>query len=127
MTSTAAIFIYLIVIKTVYAYVLSRRPLRWLEPDYTWMLVLLGVAICIVAAAVDRRLNGPLSADVYEVRIWLALLWRGVPIAVWQIGKSARAWARIFRRIFEGTPHGNQTEGAAGMAEECGELSQADD
>lgn len=119
MTSTLAIFAALFAVKALYAYILEKR-LRQLEPDYTWWLVFIGVGICVVAAGIDRRLNGPLTADQTELRIVIAMLWGGIPIGIWQAWKKHDAWRRVFQRIFEGTiTHGDETDHAEAMAEEC--------
>ena len=97
---TLAIYIGLFIVKSLYAFALSKYPR--LQPDFTWFLVVVGVGICMAAAALDRRLTGPLRVEEYELRVWLALIVGGIPIAVWQIGTSVRAWTEVFRRLFRG-------------------------
>jgi uncharacterized membrane protein len=97
--TTFAIYCYLFAITTLYAVVLARLKHLW-EPDLTWLEVVIGVAICLIAPYVDQRQHGPLTSEVYEQRVWLAFIIGGAPIVVWRVGASVRAWVRIGRRIF---------------------------
>ena len=98
--TTALVFLALFLVKSLYAVVLSHKRFRKLQPDGTWVLVAIGVGLCIAAAGIDRRFTNP-SIEVFEVRVWLFLLVGGIPIAIWQIGRSARALIDWFKRVME--------------------------
>lgn len=117
LTIAAALFI----VKALYAFVLSRKRFRKLQPDGTWVLVAVGVGLCLAAAAIDRRLTHP-PIDVYEARVLLFLIVGGIPIAVWQIGKSALALIRI-----EEQTYGNPTDRAGALADQPGTAARWDD
>ena len=40
--------------------------------------VVIGTALCLAAPYADQRLNGPLTSEVYETRVWLAFVIGGV-------------------------------------------------
>lgn len=96
--TTALVFLALFLVKSLYAVVLSHKRFRKLQPDGTWVLVAIGVGLCIGAAGIDRRLTNP-PIDVFEVRVWLFLLVGGIPIAIWQIGQSTHALINWFKRV----------------------------
>jgi hypothetical protein len=62
--NTFQIYAALFAATTVYAFVLSRIP--QIEPDLTFVEVIIGVAMCLYAAYFDRIWNGPYTAETYE-------------------------------------------------------------
>jgi len=96
--TTFAIYTYLFAAATLYAALLAFLRHVW-EPDLTWLEVVIGTALCLSAPYADQRLNGPLTSELYEARVWLAFLIGGLPIIAWQLGQSVRARLRVERRI----------------------------
>jgi hypothetical protein len=97
--TTFAIYCYLFAAATLYAVVLARLKHLW-EPDLTWLEVVIGIVMCLLAPYADQRWHGPLTSEAYEQRVWLAFVVGGIPIVIWRVGASVRAWRRIGRRIF---------------------------
>ena len=124
--TTLQIYTALFVATSLYAFALAWLKHLW-EPDLTWLEVVVGVAICLLAPYIDQRQNGPLTSDVYEARVWMAFVVGGIPIVVWRVSTSVRAWVRISRRIFPKDQHGNTTDHATSVARERGTEPQADD
>ncbi len=121
------IYTALFVTTSLYALLLAWLKHLW-EPDLTWLEVVVGVAICLTAPYVDQRHNGPLTSELYEQRVWLAFIVGGLPIVIWRVGASVRAWLRISRRIFpRERANGNTTDRATSVATECGAKSEAND
>ena len=117
MASTLTILSALFVLKCLYAWLLSRLPAQWVYPDLTWVFVAIGVSFCCAAAGIDRRFNGPYTAETYELRVWAALVVGGIPMATWQITRSVRAWMRIIGHLFpKDQPNGNTTDHASSVA-----------
>jgi hypothetical protein len=96
--TTFQIYAALFAATTVYAALLAFLRHVW-EPDLTWLEVVIGTALCLAAPYADQRLNGPLTSEIYEARVWLAFLIGGAPVVIWQLGQSVSAWRRIRRRI----------------------------
>jgi hypothetical protein len=124
--TTFAIYCYLFAATTVYAVLLAQLKHLW-EPDLTWLEVVVGVAICLLAPYADQRQHGPLPSELYEQRVWLAFIVGGLPIVIWRVGASVRAWVRIGRRIFPKEHDGNTSDHATSVASERGAESEADD
>lgn len=126
--TTLQIYAALLIATTLYAAALAWLRHIW-EPDLTWLEVVIGVAICLAAPYADRQLNGPLTSEVYEVRVWIAFLIGGLPIVVWQLGQSVSAWRRIRRRIRgdHGVITRNPTDRAEKMADHPGEAPETGD
>jgi glucose dehydrogenase len=124
--TTFAIYAYLFAATTLYAVVLSRFKHFW-EPDLTWLEVVIGVAICLIAPYVDQRQNGPLTSELYEWRVWQCFLVGGLPIVLWRVGASVQAWVKIGRRIFPKDDNGNTTDRATSVAEQRRAESETDD
>lgn len=114
--TTLQIYSALFLAATLYAALLASLRHVW-EPDLTWLEVMIGVTLCLIAPFADQRANGPLTSEVYEQRVWLAFVVGGLPIVAWQLGQSVRAWRRVARRIrgnHDSTRH--QAEGADALA-----------
>lgn len=114
----------LFAITTLYAVLLSRIP--QIEPDLTFLEVIVGVAMCLYAAYFDRIWNGPMTSEVYEARVWLAFKVGGAPIIIWQLYKLIRAWRRITERIISRI-YGNTTDQAAPLASQRRSHQETDD
>lgn len=124
--TTTHIYAALFAATTLYAVLLATLK-HWWEPDLTWLEVVVGVIICLLAPYADQRLHGPLTSEVYEQRVWLAFLVGGLPIVIWRVSASVRAWRQISARIFPKDDHGDTTDRATSVAAERGERTEADD
>lgn len=124
MPTTFALYCFLFAAATLYALILSRFPM--LDPDLTFVEVIIGTALCLLAATLDRRWNGPLSSEAYEWRVWEAFIVGGTPIVLWQIGKSIRAWHAYLRRILTSI-YDNATAHPKALAEKRRAEPEADD
>jgi len=122
--NTVTIYATLWLVSAIYAFLLARYRHLW-EPDLTWLEVVIGVALCLLAPYADMRQNGPLTSEIYEWRVWQAFLIGGMPIVGWQIAQSVRAHLRVERRIRG--HRGNTTEDAAAMAAKRRGQPHADD
>jgi len=98
--TTFELYAALLLACTLYAALLAWLKHLW-EPDLTWLEVIIGTALCLLAPYADQRLNGPLTSEIYEQRVWLAFVVGGFPIVVWQLGKSIRARLQAEREIRE--------------------------
>lgn len=123
--TTFEIYTALFVATTLYAALLAWLKHLW-EPDWTWLEVVIGVAIVLAAPALDQRNNGPLTSELYEQRVWMAFLVGGIPIVIWRVGTSVRAWGQIGQHTFL-REHGNTTDPATSVAGERRSQSEADD
>jgi|FLYN01.1.fsa_nt_gi hypothetical protein len=66
-----------------------RAPRRArLEPDWTWLEVVVGTSMCLLAAAIRARLPPEGDWHSYEVAVWKAFAWGGTPIIAWQIWRA---------------------------------------
>lgn len=118
------IYCALFAVTTLYALLLSRIP--QIEPDLTFVEVMIGVAICLYAAYFDRVWNGPMTSEAYEAQVWLAFKVGGAPIIVWQLYKLIRAWRRLLNRI-QSRIYGNSTDQAAPLASQRRSHQETDD
>lgn len=124
--TTFAIYTYLFAATTLYAALLAWLKHLW-EPDMTWLEVVIGVAICLAAPALDQRWNGPLSSELYELRVWQCFLIGGIPIVIWRVSASVSAWVRIGRRIFPKDHDGNTTDQTTTLADQRRSHPETDD
>ena len=110
------IVIYLGLIGTtaLYAAVLERTRRHW-DSDLTWLVVVLGVALCLVPAFLIARLYGLLTWREYEVYVWWGFGLGAIPIVIWQLLRSTQAWRAVERHL--GSEDGQQDTEA--LAEEC--------
>lgn len=68
-----------------------------LEPDYTWLEVVIGVTMCLAAAAYrGRHVSG--GWKEYEGGAWLAFIVGGGVIILWQIGQSVARQREVRQR-----------------------------
>jgi hypothetical protein len=98
--TTFTIYLLLFIATALYAALLALFRHLW-EPKLTWLEVAIGTAIVLAAPALDARWNGPLIAEIYELRVWAAFLVGGAPIVVWQIVKDVRAGNQAEREMRE--------------------------
>ena len=126
--TTFQIYVVLLTTTTVYAVLLAVLRHLW-EPDLTWLEVVIGTALCLAAPYADQRLNGPLTSELYEQRVWAAFLIGGAPVVIWQLAQSVNAWRRIRRRIRgdHGVNTRYTTDSAETLADHPGPASEADD
>lgn len=125
--TTFQIYTALFAATTLYAATLAWLRHIW-EPDLTWLEVVIGTALCLAAPYADQRLNGPLTSEAYEARVWLAFLIGGLPIVIWQLGQSVRARLRVERRIRgKHVSTRNAPDRAEALADHPGETSREGD
>jgi hypothetical protein len=122
--TTFSIYSYLFVVTALYAVLLARFRHLW-EPHLTWLEVVIGTVLVLMAPYLDARSNGPLTWELYEARVWQAFLVGGAPIIIWQLGRSVNAWRRVERRI-RGRD-GNTADRTAPLAAERGPRAPRDD
>lgn len=118
------IYLLLFLATTVYAVALAQLKHIW-EPDYTWLEVVIGVAIVLAAPYADHQINGPYTAELYEWRVWQAFLVGGMPIIAWSIIRTVRTWRRISTRIWRRESHGESS--AEALAGQRGRSETRDD
>jgi hypothetical protein len=68
-----------------------------LEPDLTWLEVVIGCTICLGFAAWRHRLIGG-DWHEYERGVWWAFLVGGGVIIVWQVGRFVQRQKELQRR-----------------------------
>lgn len=119
---TFDIYLALFVVTSIYAGLLECFKHLW-EPDLTALEVIIGVVLVLAAPYTDRLLNGPYTAEVYEQRVWIAFLVGGMPIIVWWLARTVRAWRRITQRIWSRDGESS----AEALAGERGGCAQTDD
>ena len=121
--TTVEIYVALFATTTLYAALLAwlQQALR-LEPDLTWLEVIIGVTLCLLAPYFDQRWHGPLTSEGYEQKVWLAFIVGGLPIVVWQLSKSVRSRIQVERGLRD-----NATDQATAVAESRGRDSQTGD
>lgn len=125
--TTFAIYCLLFAATTAYAVLLAWLKHLW-EPDLTWLEVIIGVIICLLAPYFDQRQNGPLTSELYEQRVWAAFLVGGFPVVAWRIGASVRARLQAEKRIrgnYGVTRH--PPDRAEKVADHPGEAPETDD
>lgn len=65
------------------------------EPNYTWIAVVIGTALCLAASgwSIRRRLRAGLGATwrTYETAVWASFVVGGIPMILAELGE---AWAR---------------------------------
>jgi hypothetical protein len=82
--------IALVLIMSGYAWWLDGH--KRAEPDWTWLEVAVGTAICLVAAGLRSRTVGG-DWQAHERATWRAFLLGGAPIIAGEISQALRAWA----------------------------------
>lgn len=110
------LYITLAAVIGLYAIVLHHLK-ELLEPDLTWLEVVIGCAICLGFAAWRQRLAGGDWSD-YERGVWLAFVVGGGVIITWQVGRFIARQQELKQR--------GRTDTTA-MAEECGICAQDND
>lgn len=84
-----AIDIGLVLICSAYAWWLDRH--KRAEPDWTWLEVVAGSALCLGAAGLKSRVRGGDWRD-HERAVWRAFCLGGMPIIAGEISQALRAW-----------------------------------
>ena len=88
-------------IKTAYAALLNTPRLMKLQPDATIAFVSIGVGLCFCAAWAYIALTAGAEYDAQMRGFFATLIYclvGGVPIVIWQIGRSVGALAEWLRR-----------------------------
>lgn len=80
----------LVISTSLYAWWLSNH--RRQEPDWTWLEVVAGTSICLLAAALRYRLSGRRDWQSYEHYIWRAFALGGAPIIAGEVSQALRDW-----------------------------------
>lgn len=112
--TTTIIYVELFLAATAYALALAKWRHIW-EPHLTWLEVVIGAALCLLAPFIIARYGGAGTGwERYEGMVWAAFLIGGTPIVIWQLAQSIRAWRRIERRIR--SRNGHEADQAAAMA-----------
>lgn len=107
---------------TLYAAFLEAYKHRW-EPDWTWLEVVAGTAMCLGAASLRTRLDPAASWQSHEQNVARAFIVGGFPVIAWQVGRMIKHdYARYLYR--QGRTNGTTSEA---MAEECGSIAANDD
>lgn len=111
--------LYITLAATVALYaILLHHTKELLEPDLTWLEVVIGCAICLAFAAWRQRLLVETPWQEYERGVWLAFLVGGGVIIFWQVGRFIRRQQELRRRGSTSTE---------AMAEQCRGSATADD
>ena len=87
MSTDARIYFTLAIVAALYAVLLHYTKDR-LEPDFTWLEVVIGCVLCLGFAAWRARLSDDTTWQGYERGVWLAFLIGGGVIVAWQIGRA---------------------------------------
>lgn len=90
MHRTDAIDIGLVLATSAYALWLDSH--KKAEPDWTWVEVVVGTSICLLAAGLRSRVMGGDWRD-HERATWRAFLLGGMPIIAGEVSQALRAWA----------------------------------
>lgn len=88
-----------------------------LEPDLTWLEVVIGCVICLGFAAWRQRISGG-DWQAYESGVWWAFGVGGGVIILWQVGRLVQRQEELRRR--------GRTNATA-VAEECRGRAPGDD
>lgn len=95
---TIAIYTGLFLTAAAYAFALAKLRHLW-EPHLTWLEVVAGTALCLLAPYLAARQDSALTWAEYEALVWAAFAVGGAPILIWQLTQSIKAWRTIERRI----------------------------
>lgn len=121
--TTITIYVGLFLTTCAYAALLAKYRHLW-EPHLTWLEVVIGTALCLLAPYLAAR-TAVLTWAEYEALVWAAFAVGGAPILIWQLAQSIRAWRRIERRIR--SRHDNQADRTAALAAERRQSTETDD
>lgn len=77
---------------TTTAYALWLDQHKEYEPDWTWVEVVVGVSICLVAAGLRTRARGG-DWRAHEKNVWRAFVLGGLPVIAGEISQALRRWA----------------------------------
>lgn len=100
MDRVASIAIDAALVTTTSAYAAWLAHEKRHEPDWTWVSVVAGTALCLGAAGAQSRLAGGAWRD-HERRVWRAFVLGGMPIIVGEIAQwlARRAERERYRRL----------------------------
>lgn len=117
MSTDIRLYLTLAAVVALYAIFLHHTK-EYLEPDFTWLEVVIGVAICLGFAAWRHRLIGSDSWLDYEGGVRAAFYVGGGVIIAWQVGRFVNRQEELRRR--------GRTDATA-LAEECRGRAPGDD
>jgi hypothetical protein len=83
--------IALVLIMSGYAWWLDSH--KQAEPDWTWVEVAVGSAVCLIAAGLRSRFVGG-DWRAHERHTWRAFLLGGAPIIAGEISQAIRGWSQ---------------------------------
>ncbi|HEU4326460.1 MAG TPA: hypothetical protein VFS21_25185 [Roseiflexaceae bacterium] len=90
------VYIPLAIATATYAAILDRLEAK-IKPDGTWVEVVIGTTMCLVAADIRAHL-GPDRRDEVIRAVHLAFQVGGAPVIIWQVARAIARWRRT-RRI----------------------------
>lgn len=94
----ALVFFILFLTTTVYAILLQRTRGAGIEPAYTWLEVVIGSFLCLLASGVIIRTNTLAAWESYQI-VCASFVVGGTPIIAWQIGLDIRRRQREVQTI----------------------------
>ena len=91
----------LMVVTTAYALWLDQHKEH--EPDWTWVEVMVGTAICLAAARLRTRAGGGGDWRTHERSVVRAFVLGGLPIIAGEVSQTLRRWAERdrYRRMMQ--------------------------
>jgi hypothetical protein len=101
------VYLPLMALTSLYALALDRNHEhadRKITPDWTWMEVVCGCCLCLLAGGLRVRLDEAATWQDAEIAVWKAFSAGGTPIIIWQVW---RAYARqrqrgdIWKELYE--------------------------
>jgi len=95
---TIAIYCGLFVTTALYAWTLERTRRYW-DSDLTWLAVVIGVALCLMAPFLAARWSGVADWRAYEALVWWSFAVGSIPIIIWQLARSTQAWRAVERGL----------------------------
>jgi len=117
------IFALLFLGTTIYAIVLDRAKRRHWEPDWIWLEVAIGSALCLAAATAATYAAIGATGLVIAGLFWLAFVVGGLPIVIWQMNRmngryrdAAAEARRLLERRERREPYADAT---IALAEPC--------
>lgn len=111
----AAVYGLLLGAFILYALLLERTRGMGIEPAYTWAEVVVGTALCLLAAAVYIRLAQPSTWGGFYA-VCAAFVVGGLPIIAWQIGRDIAHDRDVLREVRD---NAGGTETTTAVAEKC--------
>lgn len=83
--------VYAVLFLATALYAVALHHWRRLEPDWTWLEVVIGTSLVLAAPATLGELGELASWQDYQHAVWRSFIVGGLPVVVWQIWL---AWSR---------------------------------